>query len=56
VSYVSAAKVGDMLEIEGRTTKMGATLAYTTVVIYKLKEGGERTVVVQGSHTKYVKR
>ncbi|KAA8641841.1 hypothetical protein EYZ11_011253 [Aspergillus tanneri] len=56
VSYVSTAKEGDKLEIEGRTSRVGRSLAFTTVVISKTKEDGELSVVAQGSHTKYIVR
>jgi acyl-coenzyme A thioesterase 13 len=55
VSYLSTAKVGDLLEIESRTGKLGRTFAFTTVTISKRDEAGELTLVAQGSHTKYVK-
>ena len=50
-TYVSTAKVGDILEIEGRASKVGGMMGFTTVEIRK--EGGG--VVAMGSHTKYVK-
>ncbi|MCJ1352701.1 MAG: hypothetical protein MMC33_002685 [Icmadophila ericetorum] len=56
VTYVSSAKEGDILEIEGKTSKVGGTLGFTTVEIRKLNvEGGAGTVVCTGTHTKYVK-
>ncbi|MCJ1397901.1 hypothetical protein MMC11_001097 [Xylographa trunciseda] len=51
-TFVSTAKEGDWLEVEGRAVKVGGTLAYTTVEIRK----GSGTVVAIGSHTKYVKQ
>lgn len=56
VSYVSAARDGEVLEIEAWTTKVGKTLAYTQVEIRKAgKDDGERgPVVCTGSHTKYL--
>lgn len=56
VSYVSAAREGEILEIEAWTTKVGRTLAYTQVEIRKIgKENGEKgPVVCTGSHTKYL--
>ena len=51
VSYVGGAKVGDVLGIEGRVSKVGGTMAFTNVEIKK--EGGG--IVAVGSHTKYVK-
>lgn len=55
VSYLSTAKVGDVLDIEGRTGKLGKTLAFTTITISKKSEG-ESVIVVHGSHTKYVRQ
>jgi len=51
VTYVSAAKVGDILEIEARANKMGGTMAFTTVEIGK--EGGG--MVAMGGHTKFIR-
>lgn len=55
VSYLSTAKEGDVVEIEGRTGKVGKTLAFTTVTISK-EVDGKSTIVIQGSHTKYVRQ
>lgn len=56
VTYVSSAKEGDMLKIEGKVNKVGGTLGFTTVEIQKVdREGGAGTVVCTGTHTKYVK-
>ena len=52
-TFVSTAKEGDWLEIEGRASRVGGTLAYTTVEIRKANGGG---IVSTGSHTKYVKQ
>ena len=51
-SFVSTAKSGDVLEIEGKASKVGGTLAFTTVEIRK----GGGGVVCTGTHTKYVKQ
>jgi acyl-coenzyme A thioesterase 13 len=56
VSYASTASLGDWLEIEARTGKLGRTLAFTTITISKGVETDSPTLVAQGSHTKYVKR
>ena len=56
VTYVSTAKLGDMLEIEGNVNRGGRNLGFTTVNIYKVKEGGQRDIVATGSHTKYILR
>ena len=52
-TFVSTAKEGDWLAIEGRASRVGGTLAYTTVEIRKENGGG---IVSTGSHTKYVKQ
>ena len=55
-TFISTAKEGDMLEIQGRANKVGGTLAFTTVEIRKAGEDGASSVVSTGSHTKYVKQ
>ena len=55
-TFISTAKEGDMLEIEGRANKVGGTLAFTSVEIRKIGEDGAGSVVATGSHTKYVKQ
>ncbi|KKA19349.1 Thioesterase family protein [Rasamsonia emersonii CBS 393.64] len=55
VSYLSPAKLGDWLEIESRASKVGKTLAFTTVTISKRDDSGQLILVAQGSHTKYIK-
>lgn len=49
-TYVSTAKEGDLLEIEAKATKVGGSLAFTTVEIRS-----PNGVVATGTHTKYVK-
>lgn len=57
VSYLSKATLGDWLEIEGRTDRVGRTLGYTSVTISKRGEdGAESSIVARGSHTKYIKQ
>ncbi len=55
VSYVSTAKLGDVLTIEGSVSKVGRNMGFTTVTIYK-GEGENKTVVAHGTHTKYILR
>lgn len=55
-TFISTAKEGDVLEIEGRADKVGGTLAFTSVEIRKIEEDGAGRVVSMGSHTKYVKQ
>ena len=55
VSYVSSAKLGDVLTIEGNASKVGRNMGFTTVTIYK-GEGENKSVVAHGTHTKYIVR
>lgn len=55
ISYLSTAKEGETLEIEGKIGKIGKTLAFTTISIGKKAEDGTVNVV-QGSHTKYIRQ
>lgn len=55
VTYQSGAKVGDEIEIEGIAEKVGGSLAFTKVNIFKVIEGGKRgNLVVSATHTKFV--
>jgi acyl-coenzyme A thioesterase 13 len=54
------AKEGDVLTIEGKVSRVGRNMAFTTVTIYK-GEGVDGsleglTVVATGTHTKYILR
>ena len=55
VSYVSSAKLGDVLTIEGKVSKVGKNLGFTTVTVYK-GNGDDQRIVAHGTHTKYVLR
>lgn len=57
VTYVSGAKADDVLTIEGKTTKVGRSMGFTTVTIYKA-DGDEAmgTIVAHGTHSKYISR
>ncbi|KAJ5061451.1 HotDog domain-containing protein [Bipolaris maydis] len=55
VSYLSGAKDGDTIEIEGRASKVGGTLAFTSVTIWKLVDGKPGPIVATGSHTSLFK-
>lgn len=56
VTYLSSAKEGDWIEVEGRANKVGGTLGFTTATVYKLDEQGQPgTMIATGSHSKYVK-
>lgn len=54
-TFVSTAKEGDLLEIESVASKVGRTLAFTTVEIRKKDLENRSVVVSTGTHTKYVK-
>lgn len=54
MTYIATAKEGDVLEIEGRASKVGGTLAFTTVDIQKVESDGTHRPVAYGTHTKYV--
>lgn len=58
VSYVSTAKDGDVLTIEGKASRIGRNMAFTTVTIYKGEsvDGNVEglTVIATGTHTKYI--
>ncbi|KAL2358590.1 acyl-coenzyme A thioesterase-like protein 13 [Cryomyces antarcticus] len=55
VTYISSAREGDWLEIEGKANKVGGSLAFTDVRITKLVNGEPAQLVATGTHTKYVK-
>ena len=55
VSYTSTAFEGEVLTIEGKTTKVGRNMGFTTVTISK-GEGDDRTIVAHGTHSKYIVR
>ncbi|KAI9699585.1 MAG: hypothetical protein M1820_007084 [Bogoriella megaspora] len=56
ITYLSSAKEGEWIGVEGRANKVGGTLAFTTATIYKLDEQGRPGAIVStGSHSKYVK-
>ncbi|TID22301.1 thioesterase superfamily protein [Venturia nashicola] len=56
VSYLGSAGQGDEIEIEGKAEKVGGSLAFTSVTLYKVKEGVRGDVIVMGRHTKFVRR
>ena len=56
VTYVSTAKLGDVLKIEATASRVGSSLAYTTVQIWKVHDENNTEVVCHGLHTKFVKQ
>lgn len=55
VSYLAGAREGEVLEITGRSMKMGGTLAFVSAEISKVQDG-ENVVIATGLHTKYVRQ
>ncbi|KAI1342962.1 HotDog domain-containing protein [Xylariaceae sp. FL0016] len=55
VRYLSSAREGDEVEIEGIADKVGGSIGFTQVVIRKVQDGVAGTVIASGTHTKYVK-
>ncbi|KAJ9626315.1 hypothetical protein H2203_003947 [Taxawa tesnikishii (nom. ined.)] len=55
VTYQSSAKDGDEIEIEGIAEKVGGSLAFTKVNIYKVEDGQRGRTVITGTHTKFVR-
>lgn len=55
VSYLAGANEGEILEITGRSMKMGKALAFVSADIIKVKDG-ESVVIATGLHTKYVRQ
>ncbi|KAK8206912.1 hypothetical protein M8818_004747 [Zalaria obscura] len=54
-TYLSSVKDGDEIEIEGIAEKVGGSLAYTKIIIYKVEDGQRGRTVVTGTHTKFVR-
>lgn len=50
-SYLKAAKIGDIIEIDANTVKAGKTLAYLNCEL-RLKGTGD--VIATGTHTKFI--
>jgi len=55
VTYQSSAKEGDEIEIEGIAEKVGGSLAFTKVNIYRVEDDERGRPVATGSHTKFVR-
>lgn len=55
VTYQSGAKLGEELELEGVAEKVGGSLAFTRIGIFKVEEGRRGAVVATGTHTKFVR-
>lgn len=55
VTYQSGAAAGDEVEIEGIVERVGGSLAFTKVFIYKIVDGKRGNIVISGTHTKFVR-
>lgn len=55
LTYVGTAGKGDIIEVTSTAEKVGGNMAFVTVRIEKLVEGGEKKMVTMAQHTKFVK-
>jgi acyl-coenzyme A thioesterase 13 len=56
VTYIGTAQVGETIEIEATANKVGRSMAFTTIKIYKLVDGAPGPIVCTASHTKYIQQ
>ncbi|KAI9298157.1 Thioesterase/thiol ester dehydrase-isomerase [Neoconidiobolus thromboides FSU 785] len=56
ISYLAGAKVGEKIRVESRVDKIGRTLAFTSVELFKLNGDNKKVVIALGRHTKFLKR
>jgi acyl-coenzyme A thioesterase 13 len=56
VTYIGTAQLGDVIEIEATANKVGRSMAFTTIRIYKLVDGKPGPMVATASHTKYIQQ
>jgi len=55
VTYIGGAQIGETIEIESTANKVGRSVAFTTIRIYKVDaEGNVGAMVATASHTKYI--
>ena len=54
VTYIGGAQIGDTIQIEAIANKVGRSVAFTTIRIYKLVDGLPGPMVATASHTKYI--
>lgn len=55
VTYQSGAKLDEEIEMEGIAERVGGSLAFTKINIYRVEDGQRGKVVATGTHTKFVK-
>ncbi|XP_060847710.1 acyl-coenzyme A thioesterase 13-like [Rhopalosiphum padi] len=51
ISYLNSAKIGDRVVIDSETVKLGRTLAFLKVTLFRKDDN---VILAQGSHTKFV--
>jgi acyl-coenzyme A thioesterase 13 len=56
VTYCGRAQIGETIEIKATANRVGQSVAFTTIKIYKLVEGKPGPMVVTASHTKYMQQ
>ncbi|KAH6674151.1 acyl-coenzyme A thioesteras-like protein 13 [Halenospora varia] len=56
VTYIGTAQIGDTIEIEAIANKIGRSMAFTTIRIYKIVDGKQGPMVATASHTKYIQQ
>jgi acyl-coenzyme A thioesterase 13 len=57
VTYCGGAQIGDTIEIEAVANKIGRSIAFTTIRIYKLlADDTPGPMVATASHTKYIQQ
>jgi acyl-coenzyme A thioesterase 13 len=54
VTYIGGAQIGETIDIEATANKVGRSVAFTTIKIYKVEEGKVGAMVATASHTKYI--
>lgn len=54
VTYIGGAQIGDTIQVEATANKVGRSVAFTTIKIYKLVDGVPGPMVATASHTKYL--
>ncbi|KAI9858250.1 MAG: hypothetical protein M1824_004420 [Vezdaea acicularis] len=55
VTYITAARLGEWIEVEGKANRVGGTFGFTTVTIAKVEDGKAGAIVATGSHTKFIR-
>ncbi|KAK0388988.1 hypothetical protein NLU13_2565 [Sarocladium strictum] len=56
ITYLSAAKQGEVLEVESKADKVGGSLSFVRITISKVAADGEKTIVTLGQHTNMAER